>query len=294
MNNRQMMLTAVLSSLFTLTIIAGLMWLMGQASAAPPPKTGQTPAGQTITPTLQYISISGVAFSPIQQNMAYTKDVRQQLLGLAGQSRNFGAGSNLFIAPLTLPDRSELFGITVFGADFDNQGEVRVRLKRCNHGQAFCVILAETTSTAAYALGPFETSRISVFNEIVDNQFYASFLELDLTALGNSGLRSVRLEVLSQAEAPFTAKKEPWLMQGPDRTFGLPNNTTRTRDVEICIDDLTRSNTDPIHYLSSTAESVEVARLSSSNPCTKVAGEKIEIKRTLNTSRWSGTYQFLR
>ncbi len=285
MNNRQMMLTTAMSSLFTLTIIAGLLLFIGQAMAAPPAKIKSSLSQQTITRTLQYVGISGLAFNPAQSNIAYNKDVQNQLLSLTSQVRN---PSNIFVAPLILPDRSELMGMTVFGEDADNQGEVRMRVKRCNHGQAFCVILAETTSTLSYAAGQFETASISVSGEVVDNRFYSYFLELDLTALGNSGLRSVRLDVITNKPSTAPGAETPWSLTGNVRSFKLPN--TSVTHARICTDDLSHLP-NPTHYPFVVIDN-QILPLSS-DMCVTVSGRNIEIRRDLNTGPSSGTYQFL-
>jgi hypothetical protein len=196
----------------------------------------------------------------------------------------------LFVAPLTLPDRSELLGMTVYGEDTDNLGEVRMSLKRCNHGQPFCVILAETTSTAPYTLGLFETSKVSVLNEVVDNQFYSYFLELDLTALGNSGLRSVRLDIIPREGVLPPAEVMPWSLEGSIRSFKLPN--TKSTQVKICTDDLSHLN-NATHYPYVVVDSNQIYPLVS-NMCETIWGQDIEIRRNLNTGPSSGTYQFLR
>ena len=287
MNTRQMLLTAVISSLFTLTILAGLMLLLEPASAAPMSQTGSVSAGQMVTRTLQYVSVSGLSFNPARTDIGYTKNTQVQLLSLVSQTR---ADSNLFIAPLALPDRSELLGMTTYGVDVDNLGEVRTRLKRCNHGQAFCVILAETTSTNSYALGQFETSKIGILNEIVDNQFYSYFLELDLTALGDSGLRSVRLDILAAGGPSLPPEVMPWSLEGSVRSFKLPN--TQPVQAKICTDDLNHLN-NVTHYPFVVVDNTQIVPLSS-NKCTTISGIDIEVRRDLNTGPSSGTYQFLR
>jgi hypothetical protein len=283
MNKRQMVLTAAMSSFFTLTIIASIMLFLSQAMAAPPPETEETALFQTTVDTFQYVSISALAFVPVRQNVTYTKDVQRQILSLTGQIANV----NIFIAPLTLPDRSDLLGMTVFGEDFDNHGEVRLRLKRCDHGQVRCVNLAETTSTTDYAAGQFETTRISIPNEIVDNRFYSYFLELELTSLANSGLRSVRLEVVTRS--PTSSDEEQWALAGGIRSFLLPNSDlTQAR---ICTDDLSHLN-NPTHYPFIVVDEGVIPL--SSGTCVTVWGHDIEVRRRANTGPSSGTYQFLR
>lgn len=287
MNTRQLLLTAVLSTFFTFTVLAGLVLLFDRVNAAPPHQSNRGLSTQTTTRILHYVSVSGLNFMPIESGMAYTKNSQVQLLGLPGQQR---ANSNLFVAPLTLPDRSQILGVTTYGEDVDNLGEVRTRLKRCNHGQPFCVVLAETTSTTSYALGSFETSKLSILNEVVDNQFYTYLLELDLTALGNSGLRSVRLELLTETGSTPPAEVVPWALEGNVRSIKLPN--TQKAQVKICTDDLSHLN-NITHYPFVVVDSNQIIALSS-NMCTTAQGQNIEIRRELNTGPSSGTYQFLR
>ncbi|NJN95726.1 MAG: hypothetical protein HC875_17240 [Anaerolineales bacterium] len=92
----------------------------------------------------------------MSQFAVYYKDFNQQLLTLGNQPRNFTGDSNRFIAPLTLADQMMLSGLTIFGQDFDPQGEIRLRLKRCDHNQPRCIILAENGSAVEYDDGLFE------------------------------------------------------------------------------------------------------------------------------------------
>jgi len=289
MSKRQILFTAGLSSLFTLTLLAGLLLFFSQVSAAPGASSNQTELGQNSSGTFRYVSISGLAFVPANQGTTFTKDAGLQLLSLTNPVRNFGPNPPRFVAPLLLPDRSELVGLTVFGQDADNLGEVRLRLKRCNHGQPFCVNLAETTSTTDFATGRFETPRITIANEIVDNRFYSYYLELELSALGNSGLRSVRLEIIDPEAAPTPANKVQWSLSGSMRTIELP--ITGLTQVEICTDNLSHLP-NPTHYPFIVADN-QIAPLSS-NDCEVIWGREIEIRRELNTGPSSGTYQFLR
>jgi hypothetical protein len=186
--NRQILVLVVLGNV-VLGMVMSIALLWGPALAASVPE--ETLSSQLQANSAQFVSISAVAFQPTQPNIPYFKDLQRQLLGLTAQTQNA-----LFVAPLALQDRSELVGLTVFGEDFDNQGEIRLRLKRCDHGQARCVSLAETTSTAGYNFGQFETARISFSTNTIDNNAFAYFLELELTALAGSGLRAVRLEII--------------------------------------------------------------------------------------------------
>lgn len=284
MSQIQFIFAAIVSTIFSATL-AGSIWLFGPAIAAPPAK----PAYAQIGPgSLQFVSVSALAFEPVQQNGIYIKDVQRQLLKLTTQSRAFPANAGLFVTPLTLPDGAALLGLTLFGEDFDNQGEVRLRLKRCDHGQAICAILAETTSTAGFAAGQFETSRVNLPNEVVDNRFFTYFLELELTALFNSGPRSVRLEVdLPGGSGSTTAGQ--WALADNVTSFPLP--TSGYTEAQICTDDLSHLD-NPTHYPYVVVDG-RLTRLSS-NLCLTVRGYDIQIRREFNTGPSSGTYRFLR
>ena len=171
MNKRQILLTASLSTMFTLLVMAGSMLFLSRAVAAPPAQVTVTPTPQ-VTPAVAYLSVSSLAFMPLNQNTLYHKDVRRQMLTLTSQSVSMAAASNMFVASLILPEKGMLTGITVFGEDFDNLGAAQVRLKRCDHSQARCISLAETTSTNNYAAGQFETLKAAIPNESVNNYFY--------------------------------------------------------------------------------------------------------------------------
>ncbi len=288
MNTRQMLGTAILSTLFTVLVLAAAMLLIGQARAAPIENVERGVLSQT-SGSVSSISSSGLSFLPVQQNSTFFKDTQRQLLMLTGQDRVFSTSRNVFVAPLDLPDRSELLSFSVFGEDFDNQGEVRVRLKRCDLNQARCAVLAETTSTSPFASGLFETSRITVFNETVNNNLYTYFYELELTALLNSGLRSARLEVVLPNSTPTDTSVQQWELSGNVLSFPLPN--TDSAQVQICTNDLSHLN-NATHYPFIAIDG-EFIPLSSSN-CVTVWGQDIEIRRRPNTGPSGGTYQFLR
>jgi hypothetical protein len=288
MNKRQIGLISLISSLFTLTVVAGSLLFFSRVSAAPPVTTNLSKVAQTPAGRLQYVSLSSLAFRPVTPLAVYNLDFNQQLLTLGNQPRNFSGDINRFVGMLTLPDQARLTGLTIFGQDFDSLGEVRLRLKRCDHNQPRCIILTETTSTVEYDAGPFE--KVSLFNELVDNGFYTYFLELELTALGNSGLRSVRLELAAETgDVPSPGNPEQWSLSGEVRSFRLPNQiTTQAR---VCTDDLSYLD-NATHYpvLIVDGQSIPLA----SNTCITVYGFNMELRRELNTGPSSGTYQFLR
>lgn len=288
MNRRQIGLMVIISNFITLAVVAGSLLFFTQVSAAPPliPDSGRV--AQTTPGRFQYVSFSSLAFGPVNALAVYHKDLNQQLLTLGNQPRNFAGDSNRFIGALTLPDKARLTGLTVFGQDFDNLGEVRVRLKRCDHNQAHCIILTETASAVEYDAGLFE--KVSLFNELIDNNFYTYLIELELTALGNSGLRSVRLElVVENGGAASPDGIEKWSLSGEVTTFRLPNQITR--QVRVCTDDLSHLD-NPTHFpiLIVDGQSIPLA----SNTCVTVWGFNIQLRRELNTGPSSGTYQFLR
>lgn len=288
MNKRQLGLIIIISNLVTLAIIASLLLLLTPASAAPPVIPDSSKLAQTLADRFQYVSLSSATFTPISSIAVYNKDLNQQLLTLGNQPRNFNGNNNRFIGMLSLPDKTRLTGMTVFGQDFDNLGEIRLRLNRCDHNQAHCVILAETASVVGYDAGLFE--KVSLFNELVDNSFYTYFLELELTALGNSGLRSVRLELVAENGEPAPPDTVvTWSLSGDVTTFRLPNQTTR--QVRVCTDDLSHLD-NPTHYPTLIVDGQPIPL--GSNTCITVWGFNIELRRELNTGPSSGTYQFLR
>jgi hypothetical protein len=289
MNKRQILLTASLSTIFTLAIIAGSMLFFSRTMAAPSTQIASTPTPQAITSSLTYLSVSSLAFMPVSQDTLYSKDVRRQMLTLNSQPLTLAADSNIFVAPLALSDKSVLTGMTVYGEDFDNQGAVEVRLKRCDHSQARCISLAETTSTDTYAAGQFETIKAAIPDEVINHQFYSYFLELELTAATKSGLRSVRLEMTEDITLTPAGKGERWTLSKDVTNFLLPNQDWT--QVRVCTDDLGHLN-NPTHYPSLIVDGQMIPL--SSNTCVTVWGRDIEIRRELNTGASSGTYQFLR
>jgi hypothetical protein len=188
---------------------------------------------------------------------------------------------------LLLPDRSELLALTLYGEDFDSQGEIRLRLKRCDHGQARCLILAETSSGLLSAQGLFETPKVTIPAEVVNNQFFTYFLEFELTALLNSGPRSVRLEIRTPTGATV-AQQGRWSLTNDVYNFTLP--TGGFTEAQICTDNLSHLN-NVTHYPYLVIDGIPTARLAS-NDCQTVRGTHIEIRRDFNTGPSTGTYQF--
>jgi hypothetical protein len=287
MNKRNLLPIWAISGFLVLVVLAAGMFLFwSQATAAPLSINKQTVNFQAPASSLEYVSISALAFQPTQQNVAYLKDIQRQILSLAGQN----LGGNVFIAPLALPDRSQLQALTMFGEDFDAQGEIRLRLKRCDHGQARCVALADIGSTLNYASGQFESARVTIPNEVVDNRFYSYFLELELTALFNSGLRSARLELVSQTGSTPVGNQERWSLSGDVYSFPIP--ILNLAQVRVCTDDLSHLN-NVTHFPFLEIDNDRVIPLSS-NSCVTVWGRDIEIQRQFNTGPSSGTYQIIR
>jgi hypothetical protein len=279
-----------IASFFIFITLAGSVLLLRQAAAAPPAVVNSAKLTQAGLTGFQSVSVSALAFIPASPNAIYFKDIRRQFLTLNQQTRNFAADTNLFIAPLTLPDQSLLTGLTIFGEDFDNLGEVRVYLQRCDHSQPRCLTVAEATSTPSYALGQFETAKLSPINELINNNLFSYFLELELTALFNSGLRAVRLELGNGNTAPPSGNLERWSLAGETTNFRLP--TQNSVQARICTDDLSHLD-NPTHYPMLIVDGRLVTSLSS-NTCVTVSGFNIELRRELNTGPSSGTYQFLR
>ena len=282
MKKQHIFLTAILSTTMSLAVIIGSVVWFSPAQAAPLPQISGSNA--------QTFSVSAMAFSPVQQNNSYIKDPQRQLLTLLGNGYTVTSDRNIFVAPLTLPDRGQLLTMVVSGEDYDTQGEVRVRFKRCRQNQSACVVLGETSSSLGFAGSIFETRSTFLQNEVVNNAFYTYFLELELTALNNSGLRAVRLEMVStgSASAPVSSVMR-WELSGNFTSFPIPNSGWA--EVRICTDDLSHlPNTTHLPYVMVDG----MRRGLSSNSCLTVQGYDIEIRRDRNTAASSGTYQILR
>jgi hypothetical protein len=288
MSKSQTVLVAISSSFMTLMIVAVSMTWIAPAVAAPPLTVDTARLPQT-APSFQYLSLSALAFMPVDRHALYRKDLNQQLLTLEGQNRNVTGNSNRFLAPLTLPDQNRLTGLTVFGQDFDHLGEVWLRVKRCDHQQAQCVALAEVSSDLAYNAGPFE--KVSIFNELVDNSLFTYFLELELTALADSGLWAVRLEIIGDEAVAIPANNaQRWSLADLTTTFPIATGNIR-RVVRICTDDLSHlpnATHYPILMVDGASQPLP------SNTCVDASGYNIELRRNLSTGPSSGSYQFLR
>ena len=283
MNKYQTLLTATISSVVTLMLfVLSLVVFSWTVTAAP--------VNQNDPNILTYQSVSGLAFMPLNYNATYTKDITRQLLSVMGQVRP-GGGNKIFIAPLNLVDKSLLVGMTVFGQDVDNQGEIRLRLKRCANGQARCTVLAETSSTHVYALGQFETARLTSINERVDNYLYSYILEAEITAIFDSGLRAVRLELVPADKVTVTTTSpiQPWLLDGTNLVFTIP--MTKFAQVRVCADAFSQLD-NPTHYPMLVVDG-QIIPLES-KACVVVWGGKLELRRNLNTGTSRGTYEFLR
>jgi hypothetical protein len=232
-----------------------------------------------------------MAFVPVQPNNSLDKNVQGQLLRLRNANRNVKPDQNIFVAPVSVPDRSRLMSMVVAGEDYDVQGEVRVRLLRCDHASPACQILAETSSGIGLANGLFETVPVFLQNELVNNALYSYFLQLELTALMNSGLRSVRLETVSSdtGGAPPASNLIRWELSGNFYRYPVP--TSGWNRVKICTDDLSylpNSSHYPYVLVDGTRRSL------ASNSCLTVQGFEIVIGREPNTGPSSGTYQITR
>ncbi|MBN1218063.1 MAG: hypothetical protein JXM69_03970 [Anaerolineae bacterium] len=288
MNKHHLWLTTGLATFFTLTIMIGSLLVFGGVVAAPLAQVSTTPTPQVVTTIVTDLSVSAMAFVPVNPDASFEKDTGRQMLTFARNSVGVATDDNIFIAPLFLPNETILTGLTVFGEDFDTQGAVQLRLKRCDHGQARCVSLVETTSTPDYAAGQFETLKAAIPNEVVDNYFYNYFLELELTALAGSGLRSVRLEMRTNTVLTTGEGVQKWSLTGNVTNFLLPNQgVTQAR---ICTDDLGHLD-NLTHYPELVVDGHTISL--SSNTCVTVLGYNMQIRRNLNVGPSSGTYQFL-
>jgi hypothetical protein len=199
MSKDRVVATIGVSILTTVAILVGSLLFFSGAMAAPATEKSPAPISQPSAGGASFVSVSSVGFLPVApENSAYTRDPAGQLLALTGSNAN----NNLFVAPLSLPDNSSVVRMTVFGQYFDSNGGIQIYLKRCPHnGQTACRRLASAgVNTGSPAQARFETHTTVVPNVIVDNQRFTYMLELELTALENSGLRSVRLELASSEE----------------------------------------------------------------------------------------------
>jgi hypothetical protein len=286
MNKRQILLAAGLSTVFTLTIIAAAMLVSTQVIAAPSLQGTATPTPTPTESPQTYLSVSAMAFMPIDPATRYQKDVLRQLLTLDNSSTS---ANNIFVAPLALADKRVLTGMTVFGEDFDNQGAVQMRLKRCDHSQARCATLAQMTSSTTYASGQFETPKAVIANEVVNNYFYSYFLELTLSEQSKGGLRSVRLEMTGGESLPPVGEAKEWTLTGNVTNFLIP--TQGITQVRVCTDDLSHLP-NATHYPNLVVDNNSYPL--SSNDCRTVWGSSMRITRDLNTGPSTGTYQILR
>jgi hypothetical protein len=283
MNNRRFIIGVIIALLILLVFGGGPLLFFRSAWAAPE----NTPGRFIQTGLSRFISLSAVAFAPVSRHAIYAKDPNQQLLTLAGHTGNFIGSDNLFVLGLTLPDQAQLTGFTAYGQDFDSQGQVGLRLKRCEHGQPICQVVAQLTSDILYNAGPY-TKVSDLRGEYVDNYRFTYFLELEITALDNSGLQSVRLDLVETGAMPH-GEEQQWEMAGTITNFLVASGNTR-RTVRVCTFDLGPNST---HYPVLVVDGV--SRLLASNQCVEdVTGYNIELRRQLNTGPSSGTYQFLR
>lgn len=195
MRKYQILFVIILIILVLSTIINATPF-QGDVAVAPLSEAASTSAQQITDSNSSYTSVSLFEFVPFNpSNTLYTIDGDPILLTLGAKSDyNFG-GANIFEAPLSLPNNVMLTGFTLFGVDNDNQGEVKVTLFSCNHNlQAQCQTIT-LSSTASNSLGPFQTQTPTGFTPIpIRNQTNFYFLQLEITALNGSGLRSVRLQ----------------------------------------------------------------------------------------------------
>ena len=269
-----------------LLVLAGSLLMVSGTAAAP--AAGLTAAAQTQDiPSVSYTSVPALTFTPLNQDTLYNKDVGRQILSLAGPTQT---GGNSFLAPLALPDQANLTGLTIYGEDFDDQGAVTIFLRQCDLNQARCLNLAEVTSTNGYAAGQFETSKVTPLNEVIDNSRYSYLLELNLTALSGSGLRSVRLQMEQGTVPPPPAgNAQPWSLSGDVRNFVIPN--TGFSQVRVCTSDFSQLP-NQTHFPSLIVDGQAMPL--TPNSCVTVWGSNIEIRRPLNTGPSSGTYQILR
>ncbi|MDM8528310.1 hypothetical protein QUF58_08850 [Anaerolineales bacterium HSG24] len=286
MSKHQTILIAVLASWLPILVVGTLLLLFSWTVSASP----NTQPLQQTAPTTDYLTVSGLVFMPVNPAANYIKDIERQLLQIESENRVFANNNNVFVAQLTLPQHGQLMGLTLFGQDFDGRGAILVRLKRCDITQVRCKIIAKSTSILAYRVGSFEITQLSPINEPIDNYRYSYLLEAELTALADSGLRAVRLEIASNRPTitPTPPHVVRWSLSGSINRLILPN--TGLTQVRVCTDELSHLD-NPSHYPILVVDGLATALFSSE--CVTTWGRNIQVRRELNAGSSSGTYEFL-
>ena len=97
MRNRQLLSSVILSSLLTVTIIAGSLLIFGQVAAAPPSEPVGVETKQ-VANQKSYVSVSGLFFGPTRQSAdRMGRLLDEQLLIIQDQSRDSTGPENFFL-----------------------------------------------------------------------------------------------------------------------------------------------------------------------------------------------------
>lgn len=185
---RQILLTAAVSNFLILLIFSALVLYSG-AMAAPAAETDWVARQPAAANTSKYVSVSSLAFLPLNNSTAYNRLANTYVLS------NQAPGPNIFAASVNLPDNSLITQLNVFSSNDNSQpanaGAVQVWLKRCPHnGSSEC----NTVASAALELNAVPGG-ILYGDTRVDNENYAYILELQLSGV-NTSLRSVRVDLV--------------------------------------------------------------------------------------------------
>ncbi|MCB0163902.1 MAG: hypothetical protein KDI79_06745 [Anaerolineae bacterium] len=241
---QQLILTAVLSSVFTVLLITGTLFLFSGALAAPAAEGAAVKLAQSSPDQKSYVSISSMAFQPFSpRTLPYRRGFDEQILALDSTTREGDGQNNWFIAPLFLPDNTILTSITFFGRDADPNGWLEIALWRCTHGgEVSCVNvpLSSYRTDEVFAAGSFDSGKIPL-NEVVNNQIYSYTLAARIMALNGSGLRSVLVETSSSGSGiitPVPATPLPgrasWTLDNRNVTTQLATGLPTSAVVQIC------------------------------------------------------------
>jgi len=281
-----------------LLIIINANSFQGEVAAAPLSKAASVSTQQITGNNRSYRSVSLFEFVPLNtQDSLHTIDSSSILLTLGAKSdHNFTNANNIFEAPLNLPDNVMLTGFTIFGVDNDNQGEVKVTLGRCNHNLQIPCQEISLSSDVPNSLGPFQTQTPLGFIPIpIRNQDNFYFLELEITALNNSGLRSVRLQFADNGESISTSSNlpenpvVPWNLNA-NELVEITSPTSNPITVRVCVDAKDASFIDRPEVRTGDASSNPV--ILNFGDCRDFTGRYIQIRGNGRTTT-SGYYQRL-
>lgn len=282
MKRQQVVLITAISSVVTLLMVIAMLSTFSGAVAALEPTAQSPQAG------INYLSIPATAFRPTDSDTTY--GFNRQMLTAQSNTDKFNR-LQTFVAPIILADGTIIAEMTIFGQDFSEENDVRVRLLQCEHRQNRCDMLADVNSSGISTAGQFEFPTAKIANSVIDNYRYSYLLEVDLMPSPQIGLKAVRLALIpNQPLEPDLAGINNWQLADGIHTFRLPN-TSRVQ-ARICTNDLSHLD-NPTHYPTLIIDDTEIVPLSS-RQCVIVRGFKFELRRGLNVGDSSGTFEFLR